>query len=619
MHGIRKKRDAPIIDWVQMKENDNEMQNVIKYIDSIVTTINPGINAAIPEQHPCQKRSNEIVDDSQDYIELINKLQRHTCCSPSYCIRVDKRTGQQKCRFGYPKDHKDRTSIREDNHGQPELVTARNDPYINPHNRLQLQGWRANVDLKPVLTIHAALQYISKYASKAEPRSMAFTDIFNQILNVSDPNDPSLTSIQKLLLSSVAERDISAQETCHLLLSIPLYHSSRPFVSLNLSEEAARWIRGTGRREDGEDFTTIEDAGRTTNSPLKKYWDRPNELEEFSLFKLHLTHKYVNGQWKKCKNENVVRIWPRPSPLRNGHQWEEFCRMKILLHVRHRSLQELNENNVPWSTLYRYHLGTINADPNDMLGHPIDNEEEFSDEESQDEHIEDDEEEEFRYDWMHLAEMGPNARIVSLSDLRTRDIDRNHDWINDARQHYSDADITDAREFVHNTSRNWKNTKEKECDSIDYQNLNENQKKILDRIESHYNDILRGNQVEALKIIVMGTTGTGKSYLIRAIRDRLCTMAGSGSEPPVLVIAPTGVAAFNINGATIHSTLSIPIFNTKNFDLDGNRLKQLQERLQNVIYLIIDEKSMVGRRMLALIDIRLRQAFPDYANEPFGG
>ena len=148
--------------------------------------------------------------------------------------------------------------------------------------------------------------------------------------------------------------------------------------------------------------------------------------------------------------------------------------MKILLHVRHRSLQELNENNVPWSTLYRYHLGTINADPNDMLGHPIDNEEEFSDEESQDEHIEDDEEEEFRYDWMHLAEMGPNARIVSLSDLRTRDIDRNHDWINDARQHYSDADITDAREFVHNTSRNWKNTKEKECDSIDYQNLNEN-------------------------------------------------------------------------------------------------------------------------------------------------
>ena len=50
------------------------MQNVIKYIDLIVTTINLEINAAIPEQHPCQKRSDEIADDSQDYVELINKL-----------------------------------------------------------------------------------------------------------------------------------------------------------------------------------------------------------------------------------------------------------------------------------------------------------------------------------------------------------------------------------------------------------------------------------------------------------------------------------------------------------------------------------------------------------------
>jgi ATP-dependent exoDNAse (exonuclease V) alpha subunit len=88
----------------------------------------------------------------------------------------------------------------------------------------------------------------------------------------------------------------------------------------------------------------------------------------------------------------------------------------------------------------------------------------------------------------------------------------------------------------------------------------------------------------------------------------------------VKVIAPTGVAAFNINGTTIHSTLSIPIFNNKcSSDLDSNRLKQLQERLQDVIYLVIDEKSMVGRRMLALIDKRLREAFPENKNEPFGG
>ena len=88
--------------------------------------------------------------------------------------------------------------------------------------------------------------------------------------------------------------------------------------------------------------------------------------------------------------------------------------------------------------------------------------------------------------------------------------------------------------------------------------------------------------------------------------DRLDSSGSGGSKVPVKVIAPTGVAAFNINGATIHSTLSIPIIKNKRSDLDGNRLKQLQERLKNVIYLIIDEKSMVGRRMFALVDKRLR-------------
>ena len=57
------------------------------------------------------------------------------------------------------------------------------------------------------------------------------------------------------------------------------------------------------------------------------------------------------------------------------------------------------------------------------------------------------------------------------------------------------------------------------------------------------------------------TAGTGKTYLINAIRSRLQELAGTGSKSPVVVLAPTGVAAFNINGATIHSKLSIPIIN----------------------------------------------------------
>ena len=51
----------------------------------------------------------------------------------------------------------------------------------------------------------------------------------------------------------------------------------------------------------------------------------------------------------------------------------------------------------------------------------------------------------------------------------------------------------------------------------DYQKLNEKQKVVFKRIESHYNNMLRDRQVEPLRIIVMGTAETGKTFLINTI------------------------------------------------------------------------------------------------------
>src|SRR5437763_15609753 len=92
------------------------------------------------------------------------------------------------CRFEYQKEKSNHTLVCNNGHNQPELVTVRNDPLINLHNRLQLQEWWANVNLKPILNIHAILQYISKYASKSELRSATFSEIFNQILSTSLAN-----------------------------------------------------------------------------------------------------------------------------------------------------------------------------------------------------------------------------------------------------------------------------------------------------------------------------------------------------------------------------------------------------------------------------------------------
>ncbi|PKK63115.1 hypothetical protein RhiirC2_789368 [Rhizophagus irregularis] len=163
----------------------------------------------------------------------------------------------------------------------------------------------------------------------------------------------------------------------------------------------------------------------------------------------------------------------------------------FVLHVHHRDLQQLTENGtIAWSTLYSHHLEEINADPIDILGSPIDDaESEIIDEKEDDLITEGDDQEEYRFDWMLLAEMGPSPSFDCSSNLGSQDIDRNHDWINDPRQRYSDVDLADADTFINRISR----IDDKEENIIvDYQMLNNNQKILFRRIESHYHDALAG-------------------------------------------------------------------------------------------------------------------------------
>ena len=85
----------------------------------------------------------------------------------------------------------------------------------------------------------------------------------------------------------------------------------------------------------------------------------------------------------------------------------------------------------------------------------------------------------------------------------------------------------------------------------------------------------------------------------------------------LLLLAPTGVAAFNISTTTVHSALHIPIKDVN--PLRGPSLINLQEEYKNVKYILIDEMNFIGKNLLTRIDSRLHQAFPENDNIPFGG
>jgi len=84
--------------------------------------------------------------------------------------------------------------------------------------------------MKYIVSRHKVIEYCAKYATKSEPRSQSMKEIFQKIVNTTTPTSTALTVIQKLLINTIGERDYSAQETCHILLQLPMFKASRDFV-----------------------------------------------------------------------------------------------------------------------------------------------------------------------------------------------------------------------------------------------------------------------------------------------------------------------------------------------------------------------------------------------------
>ena len=87
---------------------------------------------------------------------------------------------------------------------------------------------------------------------------------------------------------------------------------------------------------------------------------------------------------------------------------------------------------------------------------------------------------------------------------------------------------------------------------VDPSKLQGKQLEAYNIVKCHY--FSHQQQRTSLKMIVSGTAGTGKSYLIWCLQKLL------GDH--VRVTAPTGVAAYNVHGHTLHSLLSIPVRET---------------------------------------------------------
>ena len=107
-------------------------------------------------------------------------------------------------------------------------------------------------------------------------------------------------------------------------------------------------------------------------------------------------------------------------------------------------------------------------------------------------------------------------------------------------------------------------------------------------------------------LFLTGRAGTGKTTMLRKF------LAGAGEK--AIVLAPTGVAAMNAGGQTIHSFFKFPPRLIEPTDIKRLRSTRLVKAIDTMI---IDEISMVRSDMLDAIDksLKLNRA----SKRPFGG
>ena len=113
-------------------------------------------------------------------------------------------------------------------------------------------------------------------------------------------------------------------------------------------------------------------------------------------------------------------------------------------------------------------------------------------------------------------------------------------------------------------------------------------------------------------VFLTGEAGTGKSTILRAFREKC--------PRECVFLAPTGIAAINVNGATLHSFFLFKpgLLTPESLEEIGN--KSRRALIRKVKTIVIDEISMVRSDVFAAIDARLRSlARGGSCEKPFGG
>ena len=337
--------------WNPCSLSREDMADLLENHPNDPQLANPTIYPPQSTTHPCRIRSDEVTDQEQDLAGLLNKVQRHGSCNPQTCLRKKKRSDEMECKAGFPKPLRLDPGFVEDpkRKGEYVYVPERNDPILNQYPlRGWIQFWRANMDLKPVLSLYALIMYLSKYMTKDESSSTTLLDIVERLIQLAaNGSDIASTdkAFAKYLMQFIGNRDMSLQECIHHLRMEPGYETSETCVVISLNEV--------------EITTDPEQPIRKSNWEM--YLQRKDNLNQ-SMYDYVQHHTLGPKKNTRRKKPCIPRFYPRYDEVTSpqDRKFDEYCHIKLMMYRPSSTNNPLNPDNRPWPDVIREYAATEN-------------------------------------------------------------------------------------------------------------------------------------------------------------------------------------------------------------------------------------------------------------------
>jgi len=340
------------------------------------------------------------------------------------------------------------------------------------------------------------------------------------------------------------------------------------------------------------------------------YSVRPKQLEDLSFHGFCTEWQVEKNQpkskfWYKLENGFFIRKKIKPSVLVTNYfslkttgSIERFFRSQLILYIPWRNEDEFKKSDETYKQIFDRYLPLMPIlQENITIRNKIEKAQELA------------------------RQIQYEATLPELTVSKENEIIVNENDNNEFHDDYSSENAFHQIDQLPESNIIANPTNHQNSFKYDVGMLNVEQKQIFEDVlkKLHYQD--QCISADPLFSIVSGVAGTGKSLLIQLLAQIIEEKFGSKENSLVVLLAPTGIAAFNINGMTIHRFFKLPIHLKGRLaykPMSNTDKKELRTLLLKVrLIIIIDEFSMVSNIMLGMIYLRLSECFGD--KKHFGG